>query len=48
MVTEFYVPRSEWEALSYEWIPDTCPVLISIVEAFEQDKTAPGTSVDVR
>lgn len=47
-MNEVYVPRAEWEALSHEWIPDTCPALNSIIEEFERDKTAPGTRVIIQ
>lgn len=47
-MSDFYVPRDEWETMSWEWIPDNCPVLIAIVEAFEKDKTAPGAEVTIQ
>jgi len=42
---DWYVPREEWEALGWEWIPDTCPTIQAIVEEIQRDKTAPGTEV---
>lgn len=42
---DWVVPRAEWEALSWEWVPDWCPTINAIIEEIERDKTATGTDV---
>lgn len=46
MDDEWFVPRAELEAMHWEWIPDTCPVLASIVDEIVRDTTATGIKVE--
>lgn len=34
---EFFVPAHEFNAMTYEWIPDSCPELAKMVEALGKD-----------
>ena len=42
---DWFVPRAEWEALGWEWVPDHCPTINAIIDEIERDKTATGTGV---
>ena len=41
----WFLPRDELIAMSHEWVPDSCPVLNSMIEEIERDPTCPGLDV---